>query len=100
MVFRVGRSPSKPGGVAVGVFRVDPCQFSDGSRPAWVVSDNTGDDKTDRIEYGRPPEGFSVERPATPLAAGCYQASVSGSPGRVAFDVLATGDVKPRAAPR
>jgi hypothetical protein len=85
-----------PGGVAVGVFRVDPCDSLDGSRPVWVASDNTGDDKTDRIEYGRLPAGFQAERTAVPLSPGCYQASVSGSPGRIAFDVLATGAVRAR----
>jgi len=84
------------GGVAVGVFRVDPCESLDGSRPSWVVSDNTGDDKTDRIEYGRLPTGFQAERRALPLSPGCYQASVSGSPGRITFDILAGGAVRAR----
>jgi hypothetical protein len=98
--FGIGRTPSKPGGVAIGVFRVDPCQFRDGSQPAWVISDNTADDKTGHVEYGRIPSGFSEDRKAIPLAPGCYQASVSGSPGRIAFDILPSGEVRARSEPK
>ena len=94
LVFRIGRTVNHPGGVAVGVFRVDPCEFLDGSQPAWVAIDNTGDDKTDRIEYGILPSGFSERRRAASLRPGCYKARVSGSPGHVVFEVLRSGAVK------
>ena len=100
LTFGIGRSVNKPGGVAIGVFRVDPCDKRDGSAPAWIAIDNTGTDTTGAIQYGQLPTGFSESRPAMPLAPGCYVASVSGSPGRIAFDVSATGAVRPDATER
>jgi hypothetical protein len=96
----IGRSLSSRGGFAIGVFRVEPCEQSDGASPTWIVIDNSGTDTTGLIEYGRLPAGFAESHPAIPLASGCYIASVSGSPGRIAFDVLATGAVQPHAAER
>jgi hypothetical protein len=96
LLFRIGRSENHPGGVAIGVFRIDPCNALDGSRVVWLLTDNTATDKTDLIEYGRVPRGFSQTQGPQKLEVGCYRASVSGAPGYVEFDVEADGTVRPR----
>jgi hypothetical protein len=96
LLFRIGRSEHHPGGVAIGVFRVDPCDAVDGSKVLWLLEDNTQTDKTDLIEYGRVPPGFSQTRGPEKLVGGCYRATVAGTPGYVAFDVEPDGAIQAR----
>ena len=100
ITFRIGRSPGHVGGVAVGVFAVEPCNSGGPNRifrPVWAIENDSGSTEVDSVVYGVKPSFFSESHPPERLVPGCYQARISASPGYVDFDVAPDGSVHPRA---
>ena len=101
ITFRIGRSLGHAGGVAVGVFAVEPCNSGGRNHvfsPVWAIENDSGSTEIDSLVYGVRPSFFSESHPPERLAVGCYHARIPASPGYVDFDVAPDGSVHPRDA--
>jgi hypothetical protein len=98
ITFRFGRRLGHVGGVAVGVFAVEPCGSGGPNhvfRPVWAIENENGSTEIDSVVYGIKPSFFSESHPPERLVPGCYHARISASPGFVDFDVAPDGSVRP-----
>ena len=97
--FLIGSRRGSPGGVALGVLRVDHCGTRWGSQTeaVWVTWTDSGSTTgVKEIVYGEVPLGWSESHPAPALTPGCYEAGIAASPGIVEFDVDSAGQVHER----
>jgi len=98
LVFGVGQERGRPGGVSIGVIRVDRCggkDFPSYKDAMWVLGVTAKTMDLRRLVYGDSPTGFEASHGPLPLTEGCYEASLSGT-GSLRFDVDSQGMARER----
>jgi hypothetical protein len=91
--FAFGREAGHERPVIVGVLRVNHCsRAEDVSEALWLITSPSA--RVTRVTYGQLPAGFVEEKAPEGLKPGCYVATISGSPGRVYFEIGPSGEVR------